>query len=90
MVISSTVTVKVHEPLFVCEVAVTTVVPTGKKSPEAGEEETDPQSPEDVGAGYVTCAPRCPFSVVFAVVVISAGQVKVQLPPPPLGGGELE
>ena len=46
---SSTVMVKLQEPPPVSEVALTAVVPTGKKEPEAGVELTDPQSPEVIG-----------------------------------------
>src|SRR6266404_248302 len=46
---SSTVTVKLQAPPPVSEVALTTVVPTGKNEPEAGVEETEPQLPELTG-----------------------------------------
>jgi hypothetical protein len=48
--VSSTVIVKVQDPPPVSEVAVTTVVPTGKNEPETGVEEIDPQVPEDSGS----------------------------------------
>ena len=48
--VSMTVMLKEQEPPPVSEVAVTTVVPTGKNEPEAGTEDTEPQSPEEMGS----------------------------------------
>ena len=80
--VSSTVIVKVQLPPPVSEVPVTTVVPTGKNEPEGGVDVIDPQVPVPTGSGYVTCFPRCPPSVVSALVVMSLGQVSVQVPAP--------
>jgi len=57
------------------------VCPTGKNEPESGTEETDPQVPEDTASVKVTCAPRCPFSVVSALALMLSGQVRSQVDP---------
>ena len=49
--VSFTVTVNVQNPNPEAEVAVTSVVPTGKKDPDAGAEVIGPQVPDPVIAG---------------------------------------
>jgi len=56
-------------------VAVTVVVPTGKKEPEAGDTVTVPQVPDVEGAGNVTTAPH--WFAAFGTVIL-AGQVSTQ------------
>ena len=59
----TTVTVKLHVaalPWASVAVQVTTLLPTGKKEPEGGEEVTEAMVPQllvTVGAGYVTMTP---------------------------------
>jgi hypothetical protein len=48
--LSITLTVKVQKPPPTVEVEVTVVVPTGKNVPDAGDAETVPQFPLEVGA----------------------------------------
>src|ERR1043165_586739 len=79
---SSTVTEKLQLPPPVEEVTVTTVVPTGKKEFEAGVAVSVPHEPVPSAASKVTCAPRTPPSVVFAVALMLVGQVRSQVPAP--------
>jgi hypothetical protein len=82
---STTVMVKLHKPSPVEDVAVTVVVPIGKKDPEAGVVVTVPQLPTASGAEKVTLAPP-PEPWVVAVVTMSFGQSRLQsgaLPPFP-------
>src|ERR1044072_7048830 len=81
--VPTTLTVKVQlspvAPLSPGADAVTVVVPTAKKVPEAGELLTAPQSPETEADEKVTNAPKLPLTVVFAVATPFAGQVRLHL-----------
>ena len=79
--VSFTVMVKLQEskvPSSLRPVAVTVVVPTGKKEPDAGLVLTVPQFPVKVGAGKLTFAPHCPG--VFDTVILF-GQAIMHAPP---------
>src|SRR5688500_3294161 len=73
---SLTVTSNEHVAPVAAEVAVTVVVPIGKKLPEAGDEVTTPQLPSSDAAGYVTTAPGEAGSVPATT---SDGHVSVQV-----------
>jgi hypothetical protein len=79
--VSFTVTVNMH---CCCggpgDVHVTVVVPTGKKSPEAGTQVAGPQVPEGVGGGKVTIAPHWPGSLETGATV--GHMIPLQTAPP--------
>jgi hypothetical protein len=79
---SITVMVKLQLPPPSVDVEVTTVVPTGKNEPDAGDVVTVPQSPDSTGAAKLTWVPRTEFSSVSALALMLFGQFRIHV-----GGG---